>query len=116
MRGKKQAWRRKPAQIAPEAGKGWQFVFNLRPGFWEQATHDPPQGFSLGQLTLHLASALTPRVTFFGELSFTARSDAGTGSPSATGFNTEVERLIRRFDQSDRLNSTGGALGGRSRQ
>ena len=62
-----------------------------------------PRGFSLGQLALHLTSELSPRVTFFGEISFTARTDAGTGDPPAPGFNTEVERLILRFDQSDRL-------------
>lgn len=62
-----------------------------------------PRGFSDGQLALHLASELSPRVTFFGEISFSPRSDAGTGSPPATGFNTEVERLILRFDRSDRL-------------
>ena len=62
-----------------------------------------PTGFTLGQLALHMASELSPRVTFFGELSFTARPDAGTGNPAATGFNTEVERMILRFDQSDRL-------------
>ena len=33
-----------------------------------------PRGFSLGQLALHLTSELSPRVTFFGEISFTARS------------------------------------------
>ncbi|HEY7474333.1 MAG TPA: hypothetical protein VH679_04940 [Vicinamibacterales bacterium] len=62
-----------------------------------------PRGFTLGQLALHLTSELSPRVTFFGELSFSARADAGTDSPPVTGFNTEVERLILRFDQSDRL-------------
>jgi hypothetical protein len=62
-----------------------------------------PRGFSLGQLALHFTSELSPRVTFFGEISFSARTDAGTGTPPATGFNTEVERLILRFDQSDRL-------------
>jgi hypothetical protein len=71
--------------------------------FSESKHPDGPRGFSLGQLTLHLASPLSPRVTFFGELSFTARSDAGTGMPAATGFNAEVERLILRFDQSDQL-------------
>jgi hypothetical protein len=71
--------------------------------FADTKTREGPQGFSLGQFTLHLASALSPRVTFFGELSFTARADAGTGSPPATGFNAEVERLILRFDQSDRF-------------
>src|SRR6185503_2722346 len=49
------------------------------------ATDKPegPRGFSLGQLALHMASELSPRVTFFGELSFSARADAGTGSPLA---------------------------------
>ena len=61
------------------------------------------RGFNLGQFVLHMTSELSPRVTFFGELSFTARSDAGTGSPSAVGFNTEVERMIIRFDHSDYL-------------
>src|SRR4029077_8829892 len=42
-------------------------------------------------------------VSFFGEMSFTARQDAGQGTPPATGFNAEVERAIIRFDQSDYL-------------
>lgn len=69
------------------------------------ATSKPegPRGFTLGQFVLHMTSALSPRVTFFGELSFTARGDAGTGSPAATGFNTEVERMIVRFDRNDQL-------------
>ena len=62
-----------------------------------------PRGFSQGQFALHMTSALSPRVTFFGEISFSARSDAGTGSPPATGFNAEIERMILRFDRSDQL-------------
>src|SRR5438876_9981660 len=61
------------------------------------------RGFSLGQFVLHMASELSPRVSVFGEISFSARADAGTGSPPATGFNAEVERVIVRFDHSDRL-------------
>ncbi|MFL6414769.1 MAG: hypothetical protein ACJ74Y_03765, partial [Bryobacteraceae bacterium] len=45
----------------------------------------------------------SPRVSFFGELSFTARADAGLGSPPAPGFNMEVERSIIRFEQNDHL-------------
>ena len=69
------------------------------------ATDKPegPRGFTLGQLALHMASELSPRGTFFGELSFSARADAGTNSPTVTGFNTEVERMILRLDQSDML-------------
>jgi len=68
-------------------------------------TKDPegPQGFSLGQFVLHMTSELSPRVTFFGEISLTARTDAGTGTPPAPGFNAEVERMILRFDESDRF-------------
>ena len=61
------------------------------------------KGFTLGQLALHMISELSSRVTFFGEVTFTPRSDAGTGTPAAAGFNVEVERMIVRFDQSDRF-------------
>jgi hypothetical protein len=58
-------------------------------------------GLNEGQFVLHLNSALSSKVTFFGELSLTARTDAGTGTPPATGFNVEVERSIIRFEQND---------------
>ena len=67
-----------------------------------------PRGFSQGQFALHMTSALSPRVTFFGEISFSARSDAGAGSPPATGFNAEIERMILRFDRSDQLKASFG--------
>jgi hypothetical protein len=62
---------------------------------------DSRSGFSEGQFVLHFAGASSEKVSYFGELSFTARADAGTGSPAAPGFNPEVERAIIRFDQSD---------------
>jgi len=65
--------------------------------------NDGARGFTEGQFTLHMVSALSPRIAFFGEVTFTPRADAGTGSPAATGFNAEVERAIIRFDQSDEL-------------
>ena len=58
-------------------------------------------GFSEGQFVLHISSALSSRVFYFAELSATARTDAGTGTPEAPGFNFEVERTIIRYDQSD---------------
>src|SRR5215468_2753902 len=63
------------------------------------ATDQPgaKSGFNEGQFILHLSSALSPRVSYFGELSLTARADAGTGVPPANGFNFEVERSIIRF-------------------
>ncbi len=64
---------------------------------------DSRNGFTEGQLVLHLSSALSPKTNVFGEVSFTARPDAGTGNPAAPGFNPEIERLIVRFDQSDYL-------------
>jgi len=60
-------------------------------------------GFNEGQFILHISSALSSRVSYFGELSIVARPDAGTGAPPAPGFNVEVERSIIRFDQSDKL-------------
>ncbi len=60
-------------------------------------------GFNEGQFVLHLSSALSPKVTYFGELSATARADAATGMPPATGFNLEIERSFVRFDESDRF-------------
>src|SRR5579862_469201 len=49
----------------------------------DQDKSEGTRGFALGQFVLHMASALSPRVNFFGELSFTPRADAGTGSPPA---------------------------------
>ena len=60
-------------------------------------------GFNEGQFVLHLNSNLSSKVIFLGELSLTARTDAGTGAPPATGFNVEVERSIVRFEQNDYL-------------
>ena len=71
--------------------------------FSAQPRSQGPRGFTVGQFVLHLTSQLSPRVTFLGEISFSARTDAGTGSPAAAGFNTEIERVILRFDQSDML-------------
>jgi hypothetical protein len=65
-------------------------------------------GFSEGQFILHVVSALSPKVSYFGELSLTARSDAGLGTPPATGFNAEVERSIIRYDYSDYLKASFG--------
>ena len=60
-------------------------------------------GFSEGQFILHLNSNLSSKVSFLGELSLSARTDAGTGGPPATGFNAEVERSIIRFEHNDYL-------------
>ncbi len=58
-------------------------------------------GFTEGQFILHLNSNLSPKVSFMGEISLSARADAGTGTPAATGFNAEVERSIIRFEHND---------------
>jgi hypothetical protein len=49
-------------------------------------------GFNLGQLDLHLASALSRKVTYFGEMTFNAQP---------TGYTVEVERNIIRYDYND---------------
>jgi hypothetical protein len=49
-------------------------------------------GFNEGQLDLHLASALSRKVTYFGELTFNAQP---------AGYTVEVERSIIRYDYND---------------
>ncbi len=49
-------------------------------------------GFNLGQLVLHLASPLSEKVSYFGEVSFTAQT---------TGYELSVERSIIRYDYND---------------
>ena len=71
--------------------------------FAAQKRSEGARGFTEGQFVLHFVSALSPRVNVFGELSFSPRADAGSGTPPATGFNAEVERAIIRFDQSDQF-------------
>ena len=43
--------------------------------------HGAKSGFNEGQFILHLSSALSSKVSYFGELSFTARTDGGMGTP-----------------------------------
>ncbi len=49
-------------------------------------------GFNLGQFALHIASPLSKKVSYFGEISFTAQP---------TGFALEVERSVIRYDYND---------------
>ena len=70
-------------------------------GFQPLTLLNPHSGFGEGQFVLQLSSALSSKVSVFSELTLTARSDAGTGTPAAPGFNPEVERLIIRYDWND---------------
>jgi len=49
-------------------------------------------GFNLGQFVLHFASPLSEKVSYFGEVSFTAQP---------TGYDLNVERTIIRYDYND---------------
>jgi hypothetical protein len=49
-------------------------------------------GFNLGQFDLHLASSLSKKITYFGEVTFNAQP---------TGYTLEVERSIIRYDYDD---------------
>ncbi|HEX3352342.1 MAG TPA: hypothetical protein VHS34_05935 [Terriglobales bacterium] len=49
-------------------------------------------GFNLGQFVLHFASPLSEKVSFFGEVSFTAQP---------TSYELSVERSIIRYDYND---------------
>ena len=59
-------------------------------------SNDPsePQAFTVGQFVLHMSAQLGKKVTFFGETSFTARSNT---------YTLEVERVIVRYDVDDHL-------------
>ncbi len=72
-------------------------------GFGAQTLLQSHSGFNEGQFILHMSSSLSQRVEkrVSGELSFTARTDAGIGTPPAPGFNMEVERYIIRYDLND---------------
>lgn len=67
----------------------------------------PSSSYFEGQFVLHFVSALSPRFSFFGEVSLTARRDAAQSAASA-GFNAEVERSILKYTQSDRLKLSAG--------
>jgi hypothetical protein len=56
-------------------------------------------GFNLGQFVAHVSASLGPKVSFFGETSFTARP---------TAFIVEVERAIIRYDFNDHLKISAG--------
>ncbi|PYV98456.1 MAG: hypothetical protein DMG89_11065 [Acidobacteria bacterium] len=49
-------------------------------------------GFNLGQFDLHFASPLSEKVSYFGEVTFTARP---------TGYDLQLERTIIRYDYND---------------
>lgn len=70
-------------------------------GFVPLTLLTPHSGFEEGQFVLHFSSALSSKVSVFSEVSLTARTDAGTGTPPATGFNVELERIIIRYDLND---------------
>lgn len=55
---------------------------------------DNPDGFVIGQVVGHGNALLTERLSFFGELSATARE---------TGYQFEIERAIIRYDFADLL-------------
>jgi hypothetical protein len=55
----------------------------------EPGTHS---GFTLGQFVLHVASPLSKKIAYFGELSFTAQP---------TSYTADVERSIIRYDYND---------------
>jgi len=53
-------------------------------------------GFDLGQFVLHIASPLSKKVTYFGEVSFTAQNVA-----QSTVYALQVERTLIRYDYDD---------------
>ncbi len=93
---------------APEAGPNLKIAGFSDFNFSGSDQPGTKSGFTEGQFILHLNSNLSPKVSFMGELSLTARTDAGTGTPPVTGFNAEVERSIIRFDHNDYFKASFG--------
>lgn len=56
------------------------------------------QGFSEGQVVLHFNSLLAPQVTFFGEISMSARPASANATSS---FSVAVERMLLKYDLND---------------
>ena len=59
-----------------------------------------PAGFHMGQLVLHLASALGPKVNVFAETSFAPRAPGAPGSVP-TAYTADLERGFIRYDHND---------------
>jgi hypothetical protein len=59
-------------------------------------------GFNEGQFILHFSSSLSPKVHYLGEVSLSARIDAGTGSPPRPALTWNSSSIIR-FEQNDYL-------------
>lgn len=60
--------------------------------FGANDAHGVNSGFTLGQFVLHFASALSPKISYFAEVSLTA-------TPSV--YNVDLERTIIRYDVND---------------
>lgn len=56
-------------------------------------------GFDLGQFVLHFTGALSPRVSYFAEVSWTSGAD---------GFTTTIERSIIQYDYNDYFKISAG--------
>ena len=93
---------------APEAGPNLKIAGFSDFNFSGSDQPGTKSGFTEGQFILHLNSNLSPKVSFMGEVSLTARTDAGTGTPAVTGFNAEVERSIIRFEHNDYFKASFG--------
>lgn len=99
-------------QNPPEQGEAPRYPLLTIGGFHDIVYSGTGRGaqryFSLGQFILHLTSDVGPGWHAFSEISLTPRTDAGTGSPSVTPYNADVERAIIRYVASDQLKASLG--------
>ena len=58
-------------------------------------------GFNSGQFVLHITSQLSPKVSFFSELTLTRSAEGTHDHPAEPGFAAEVERSLIRYDYND---------------
>jgi hypothetical protein len=95
--GKQSAAHQHEAQTTAQMAEATTYPALKITGFADvgfSATDQPGvnSGFNLGQFVLHMASPLSKKISYFGEVSMTA---------SATGYSVEVERSIVRYDYND---------------
>jgi hypothetical protein len=58
--------------------------------------HGTTSGFTLGQFVLHISSPLSSKVSYFGEVSFTAQAPGITPV-----YKLDLERMVLRYDYND---------------
>lgn len=91
------AW--SPTRAQDRFGPSIEIIGFTDVNYQETERDGDDEGFTLGQLVAHGSARLTERLSFFGEVSATARPDR---------YQIEVERSFARWDFNDHVKVSGG--------